>query len=138
LRMPKTGDLKNMAYGGYEKDRSSLRYLCPALHYGIECKGENKCEIKKFVRIKLKEGKRIFTPLARSSYKWKQIYKKRTSIERVNSRIDEIFCFEKHFIRGLTKMKIRISLTFLVMLSMAIGKIKDNKIEKLNCFTLAA
>jgi hypothetical protein len=38
--------IKKMAYGGYEKDRSSLRYLCPADHYGIEYKGRCECGIK--------------------------------------------------------------------------------------------
>jgi hypothetical protein len=86
---------------------------------------------KKYVRIKLKEKRRIFTPLARSSYKWKEIYKKRTSVERVNSRVDEIFCFEKHFIRGISKMKIRISLAMIVMLAMAAGHIKNQNYESI-------
>ena len=38
---------------------------------------------------------------------WKTLYKTRTSIERLNSRLDEFFGFEKHYIRGLEKMKLR-------------------------------
>ena len=45
--------------------------------------------------------------LARSSYAWKREYKKRTSVERVNSRLDVSFGFERHFIRGLKKMKLK-------------------------------
>jgi hypothetical protein len=134
---PKTGEMKSMNYAGFEKDRNGLKYRCPHYHCGIECKGANDCEIftKKYVRISLKENERIFTPVARSSYKWEKLYKKRTSVERVNSRIDEFFCFEKHFIKGLKKMKLKLSLSFCVMLAMAIGKIKDSKIKSIRQLT---
>ncbi|GAW93554.1 transposase, IS4 family protein, partial [Calderihabitans maritimus] len=58
--------------------------------------------------------------MARSSYKWKTIYKKRTAVERVNARLDEAFGFEKYFIRGLQKMKLRCALALIVMLALAV------------------
>ncbi|WP_334110828.1 hypothetical protein [Thermodesulfitimonas autotrophica] len=48
------------------------------------------------MRISLAEDRRIFTPVARSSYKWETTYKKHTPVERVNARLDEAFGFEKH------------------------------------------
>ena len=72
---PKTGKNREMAYGGFEKDRETLKYRCPAKHYGYECSGCSKCPVKKAVRIPLAEDRRIFTPLARSSCQWKSIYK---------------------------------------------------------------
>ncbi|WP_269456746.1 hypothetical protein [Thermanaeromonas toyohensis] len=30
-------------------------------------------------------------PLARFSYRWQKLYKKRTAVERVNSRLDQNF-----------------------------------------------
>jgi hypothetical protein len=137
---PHSGEIKRMIYGGYEKDRSGHKYLCPSIQNGIECKGKNECPVfqKKYVRISMKENERIFVPVARCSYKWKKLYKKRTSVERVNSRVDRVFCFEKHFIKGQKKMKLRLSLAFCVMLAMAIGKIKDNKLKSIGNFTKAA
>ena len=137
---PKTGDVKIMKYGGFEKDRNAHKYRCPFVHGGVECKGTYDCEIysKKYVRVSLKENERVFVPVARTSYKWKKLYKKRTSVERVNSRIDEVFCFEKHFIKGQQKMKLKLSLSFCVMLAMAIGKIKEDKKESIISFTKAA
>lgn len=137
---PKSGDIKTMKYGGFEKDRNAHKYRCPLVHSGVECRGSCDCKIysKKYVRISLKENERIFVPVARSSYKWKNLYKKRTSVERVNSRIDEVFCFEKHFIRGQQKMKLKLSLSFCVMLAMAIGKIKADKKESMRSFTKSA
>jgi hypothetical protein len=124
---PKTGNMRNMAFGGFEKKRGCLKYRCPAVHYGIECKGKHLCDLGKSIRIPLSENRRIFTPLSRSSYKWKNVYKMRTSVERVNSRLDVSFGFENHFIRGLQKMKVKCGIALCVMLSMAIGRIKEKR-----------
>jgi hypothetical protein len=97
---PVTGKQHEMAYGGFEKDRGTLKYICPALAYGISCEGCSKCPVKKSVRIDMGIDRRIFTPLARSSYAWERTYAKRTAVERVNSRLDESFGFERHYIRG--------------------------------------
>ena len=50
-------------------------------------------------------------------------------MERVNSRIDNVFGFEKHYIRGQKKMKLRVSLAMCVMLAMALGRIKEKQQE---------
>ena len=126
---PVTGEIKTMAFGGFEKDRETLKYLCPAKHYGTECKGCNKCPVKSSLRISIEEDRRVFTPVARSSYKWKELYKKRTSVERVNSRLDVSFGFENHFIRGLKKMKIKCGISLCVMLSMAAGRAKQKRLD---------
>ena len=48
--------------------------------------------------------------MARHTPKWKNSYARRTAVERVNSRIDRVLGFEKHFIRGQAKMKMRVTL----------------------------
>ena len=126
---PKSGEQREMAFGGFEESRGTLKYRCPSQHYGLNCAGCEECPVGKAVRIPLSEDRRVFTPLARSSYRWKSIYKMRTSVERVNSRIDNVFGFEKHFIRGLEKMRIKVSLALCVMLAMALGRIKENQKE---------
>lgn len=135
---PRSGERREMAYGGFEKDRQALKYRCPAAHYGIECTGRTPCPVRGSVRIPLAEDRRVFTPLARSSYRWKTIYKKRTSVERVNSRLDVSFGFEEHFIRGHTKMRLRVGLALLVMLALAVGRSKEKQREKLRSLVAAA
>src|SRR5690625_1115910 len=44
--------------------------------------------------------------------------------------------FEHHTIRGLKKMKVRVGLSLVVMLTMAIGHIKENRLDKIRSFTL--
>jgi hypothetical protein len=50
------------------------------------------------------------------------------SVERVNSRIDNMFGFERHTIRGLKKMNVRMHPGFVLMLASAVGIIRENKI----------
>jgi hypothetical protein len=127
---PKTGEQRHMSYGGFEKDRMALKYICPVKAYGLTCFGAEQCgHAMKSERISLEIDRRIFTPVARSSYVWKRQYKERTAVERVNSRLDVSFGFEKHFIRGQKKMEIRIGLALCVMLAMAVGRIKEKHQE---------
>lgn len=126
---PKTGTVRQMAYGGFEEKRNALKYRCPALHYGIKCEGMTQCPVAKNLRISLEEDRRVFTPLARSSYKWKKLYNKRSSVERVNSRIETAYCFESHYIRGLAKMKVRCGLSLCVMLAIALGRARAQQYD---------
>jgi len=135
---PATGDRREMAYGGFEADRRTLKYRCPARQYGLECKGRGRCPVRGAARIKLSQDRRVFTPLARSSYQWKATYKKRTAVERVNSRLDVSFGFEQHFIRGQKKMRLRVGLALIVMLAMALGRAKEKRLDKLRSLTQAA
>ncbi|MDQ0285821.1 hypothetical protein J2Z49_000926 [Desulfofundulus luciae] len=115
-----------------------MKYRCPARHYGVKCRGMEQCSARGGVRIPLAEDRRVFTPLARSSYKWKTTYKKRTAVERVNARLDEVYGFEKHFIRGLKKMKLRCALALMVMLAMAVGRLRQKQGINLRSLVKAA
>jgi hypothetical protein len=128
---PETGTQRQMCNGGFEKDRNTLKKLCPAKQMGIECKGTAQCPVAQGIRIPLAEDRRIFTPIDRASYKWEKEYDKRTAVERVNSRLDVSFGFELHTIRGMAKMKMRCGLVLCVMLAMALGRIKENQTEKM-------
>jgi hypothetical protein len=136
---PKTGEIRRMAYGGFEKTRETLKYICPALHYGVNCKGAAECPLfMKSIRIPLKEDRRIFTPVPRSSYKWEALYDKRSSVERVNSRIDVSFGFERHYIRGRKKMELRCGLALSVMLAIAVGRLRQERPELMRSLVTAA
>lgn len=126
-----------MAFEGFEKDRECLKFRCPAVAFGIECSERACCnegchpERGRIVRVPLARDRRVFVPQARNSYTWKREYKKRTAVERVNSRLDVSFGFEEHFIRGLKKMRFRVGLALIVMLSMAVGFIQAGQMERM-------
>lgn len=132
---PVSGKVREMAYMGFEKGRETLKYRCPAGAYGLECEGKERCgnegKYGRIVRIPLEKDRRIFTPIARSSYAWKRKYKRRTAVERINSRLDVSFGFENHYIRGKAKMEVRMGLALMVMLSMALGSIRNKEEGKM-------
>lgn len=82
---------------------------------------------KKVYRVPLSTDNRIFVPVARDSKKFKTKYKKRTEVERLNGRLDRDYMLNDHFIRGQEKMELMVDLSFLVMLTMAKGHIKNKQ-----------
>ena len=135
---PRSGERRELAFGGFEEKRQALKYRCPARHYGLLCRGQEECRASSGVRIPLAEDSRVFVPVARSSYTWKRLYARRTAAERVNSRLDCSFGLEHHFVRGLDKMKLKCSLALLVMLAMALGRIKEKRKKHLRSLVKAA
>ena len=123
------GERHRMVPGGYDKDRDALRRICPVKAYGAECREKDTCPYCKEIRVPLETDPRIFTQVDRAGYKWKRLYKMRTSVERVNSRIDVSFGFEERTVRGLPKMTLRYVLALSVMNAMAVGRIKQKRPE---------
>lgn len=139
---PATGEMRDMFHCGFEKDRLAIKYRCPAAALGVDCKGRVECEANacvgefgRTVRVPLELDRRIFTPIARHTEKWKTAYKCRTAVERVNSRIDQVLGFEHHYIRGLKKMETRLTLALIVMLAMALGRIRQKQPELMRSLT---
>ena len=120
-----------MANGGYDAKRDVLKKLCPQKAKGVPCHCSKDCTVKSGFRIKRSFDERIFTPVDRTSHKWERLYNMRSSVERVNSRLDRGYGFEVHTIRGIKKMTMRCSLALLVMLGMAYGYLEEKKPEKI-------
>ena len=139
-----TLETTQMAYCGFEKDRGTLKYRCPLAGKRTECGAKKKCgkgnygNYGRIVRIPIEKDRRIFTPLARSSYLFKREYKKRTAVERINSRLDVSFGFENHYIRGMNKMQLRCSVAMIVMLAMALGRVREKKLDDMRSLVKAA
>ena len=133
-------ELRELAFAGFEKDRGTLKYRCPDAAFGFDCSGRNNCDelspvgvgnFGRVIRVPLELDRRIFTPIARHTVKWQTAYDRRTSVERVNSRIDQVLGFERHTIRGKAKMEMRVSLALVVMLAMALGRIRVGQSDKM-------
>lgn len=132
-------ETRPMAFSGFEASRGALKYRCPAAAQGLECPlyregtcgGCGKSEYGRVVRVPLTLDERIFIPVPRDSPKWDRLYAERTAVERVNSRLDVSFGFERHYIRGLAKMRVRMGLALVVMLAMAVGSIRSGQKERM-------
>ena len=109
----------------------TLKYRGPASAHGFARQGRARCPrgagVKdsacgRVVRIALKDHDRhIFTPAPWGSLSWRREYKRRTALERINSRLDSSFGFEHHFIRGAAEMKARMGLAVTVMMALTLG-----------------
>ncbi|MFV1962815.1 MAG: transposase [Acidimicrobiia bacterium] len=135
---PVSGEETPMAFWGFEPNRGTLKYRCPAAAHGTHCPGRSQCELQakgqpgsygRIVRVPLETDRRIFTPIPRDTPAWDRSYAKRTAVERVNSRVAGSFGFDHHTIRGLGKMRVRAGLALAVMLAMAVGFISHGKPE---------
>jgi hypothetical protein len=80
-----------MAYIGYEPDRETIKYRCPAKHEGWECPMSAFCnahtDYGKTVRVDREIDLRRFPALPRATKKFERLYKGRTAVERVNARL---------------------------------------------------
>jgi hypothetical protein len=64
---PRMRTQRQMGYGGFKKDRGTLKYRCPAEHYGYECAGRDRCSVGKALRIDIEQECRVSTLLPRHS-----------------------------------------------------------------------
>ena len=140
-RCPVTGIQRDLAFQGFEADRDTLKYRCPAAAYGLQCQGQSQCHAAgrvnpgaygRIIRIDItQQNRRLFVPTPYGSPSWKRGYARRSALERINNRIDHGYGFEKHFIRGQAKMKTRIGLALAIMMAMALGHVKAGRIEQM-------
>jgi hypothetical protein len=112
-------NMRKMHYEGFDRQKKCLRYSFNGKVY----------------KIYISYDERVFLPVARNSMKFARLYKGRTSVERLNGRLDRDYMLEDHCIRGLKKMKLMVSLSLLTMNAMALGKIKHGSTTQLAALT---
>ena len=140
-RCPATGEVRPMAFQGFEADRGTLKYRCPAAAYGLDCAGRERClrdagsnagDYGRVVRVDLAASdRRTFTPTPWGSPSWQRGYNRRGALERINARLDGSFRFENHFVRGGAKMKTRLGLAVAVMMALALGAVLADRPERM-------
>jgi hypothetical protein len=136
-----------MQFMGFEQARGTLKFRCPAAAFGLECKNREACrcapavrdgEYGRVARVHLDRNRRIFMPRHRHGRGFVEGYKKRTAAERVNSRIDQVYGFEHHFIRGKAKVRLRLGLALLAMLGTAVAWVEAGQVGKVRSLVRAA
>ena len=84
------------------------------------------------VRVDLeKHDRRLFTPTPWGSPSWKRGYNRRSALERIYSRVDNAYRMEKHYIRGLQQMRLRLGLVTVVMMAMALGCLRTERQDRM-------
>ncbi len=90
------------------------------------------------MRIKRSTNPRIFTEVARNTYKWQKIYNKRVALERINGRIDNGYESEDHTIRGKAKMEVEVHIAMSIMMTIALVNAKMRKEERMRSIVKCA
>jgi hypothetical protein len=93
-----------MSYVGYEEERGTVRYRCPARHEGWGCPSEAKCNAGRdwglTARIPCELDLRRFPAIPRGTKEFERLYKGRTAAERVNARVKIFWGADDGNVRG--------------------------------------
>ena len=117
-----------MVYAG--RDGKYLKFRCCGQDESLGCP----CSTSRYgrvLKIAVSDNERRWPGLHRESKKFKRLYKRRTSVERINSRLKEHLCLDQQHVRGLAKTKVNVGLSLLVMVGGALATARNKKLDNL-------
>jgi hypothetical protein len=117
-----------MIYAG--RDGKYLKFRCP--RHGEPLGGP--CSASKYgrvLKIAITENERRWPGLWRGSKKFARLYRRRSAVERVNSRLKEHLCLDDQHVRGIGKTTVNVSLSLLVMVGGALAMARDRRLDRL-------
>jgi len=124
---------QQMACIGYEKDRGTVKYRCPAKHAGLPCPSLEKCnEGKQYglvVRVKCEEDLRRFPAIGRATKQFERRYKGRTAVERVNGRLKIFWGVDDGNVVGARRFHAHVGVVMVVHLALALWLAKQPRWE---------
>jgi hypothetical protein len=122
-----------MVYWG--RDGEYLKYRCPDAVGKSKCPSRFKCTASSYGYVLklpvMKEDFRRHLPIPRESKKWARLYRLRTAVERVNSRVKDLLGLRKITVRGIAKVTVRSVISLLVMLAAAVGMTKRQRLKEM-------
>jgi hypothetical protein len=114
---------RQMACIGYEKDRGTIKYRCPARHDGLPCASLAKCNGGRsyglVVRVKCEDDLRRFPPIGRATKQFERLYKGRTAVERVNARLKIFWGVDDGNVVGARRFHAHVGVVMVVHLALA-------------------
>ncbi|MFQ5351904.1 MAG: transposase [Candidatus Binatia bacterium] len=96
---PRTGKYEEIEPWGYDRSRQAVKYRCPCERmrkegrlradercpfFGAQC-GGSRDKFPYSFRVNLRENWRYYCPVPRETDRWSELYKQRTTVERVNA-----------------------------------------------------
>jgi transposase len=119
---------EKMVYAG--RDGKYLKFRCPrhTKAMGGPC---STSRYGRVLKVAISENERRWPGLHRESKKFKRLYRRRTSVERVNSRLKEHLCLDEQHVRGLAKTTVNVGLSLLVMVGWALSMARNKQMDNL-------
>lgn len=118
------------------RDGHYLKYRCPEKSGRLCCllehKGVSRCSTSDYgqvVKLNMRDDPRRHVPVPRETKKWKRLYKMRTAVERVHSRLKDNLVLDELRVRGKSKVTVRVRLNLLVMLAIAVAMAERNRLQ---------
>jgi IS5 family transposase len=121
-----------MVYWG--RDGNYLKYRCPEALGKARCKFRFRCSASPYgyvLKLPITADIRRHPPVPRETKKWQRLYKMRTAVERVNSRVKGLLGLGHITLRGLPKVNVRSALSLLVMLAAAVNMAKEQRYQEI-------
>ncbi len=121
-----------MIYWG--RDGKYLKYRCPAVLGKAQCPATSPCTASGYgyvLKLPISDDIRRHPPVPRETQKWARLYRLRTSIERVNSRLKERLGLGHITLRGQAKVTVRAVLSLVVMLGAAVSMAERHRLQEL-------
>ena len=144
-RCPESGCIRPMHFQGHEK--STLKRVCPAGAFEFECQGRTERyrlgEVatgakSRVVRTEVEaDNLRQRPALPPLTLKRKRLYRKRSAMERNNSRVADGFMLHSHDLRGKQSMGLKITLSMTVMPAAANFAMQLNRPEQTRSLALS-
>lgn len=120
-----------MAFWG--RDGNYLKYRCPQAIGKAQCTSRYPCSASSYgyvLKLPIAQDPRRHPPVPRETKKWKRLYKLRTAVERVNSRIKGLLGLQHITVRGIAKVTVRSLLSLLVMVAMGVGMAQRHRLQE--------
>ena len=116
------------------RDGNYLKYRCPDAVGKAKCQSRFRCTGSAYgyvLKLPIMQDPRRHPPVPRETKKWRRLYKLRTSVERVNSRVKGLLGLDRITLRGIAKVTVRSLLSLLVMLAAAVGMAQRHRLKEL-------
>lgn len=113
-----------MSYIGYEPQRETIKYRCPAKHENWPCPMSEICNAGKSygktVRVPREIDVRRFPAIPRATKQFERLYDGRTSVERVNGRLKVFWGVDDGNLRGARRFYANVGAVMVVHAAFAI------------------
>ncbi|MBI4334734.1 MAG: transposase, partial [Chloroflexi bacterium] len=118
------------------RDGHFLKYRCPEKSGLLCCLQEHAgtchCSTSPYglvIKLNMQDDPRRYLPVPRESKKFARLYRLRSGVERVNSRLKDNLILDELRVRGKKKVKVRVGLNLLVMLAIAVAMAERNRLK---------
>ncbi len=126
-----------MVYWG--RDGRYLKYRCPDVLGRARCTDRFRCTPSSYgyvLKLGIGDDPRRHPPVPRETRKWERLYRLRSAVERVNSRVKDLLGLRRITMRRINKVTMRCALSLLVMLGIGVGMAQRNRLRELRALVV--